>query len=140
MSPFRPPVSASKISVPDSNVRDRFDDWVGSWRKLSLIEKRPFLRGSYHLFSAFRVSAANSGLSAGFWPPSLCIQKFRSWRLEFRGGTDEPAPGNRLLRCAASEFIAGSIRAFRTVGSIPRELRGAARRRCREANDLRLRL
>jgi hypothetical protein len=32
MSPFRPPVSASKISVPDSNVRDRFDDWVGSWQ------------------------------------------------------------------------------------------------------------
>jgi hypothetical protein len=32
MSPFRPPVSASEISVPDSNVRDRFDDWLGSWQ------------------------------------------------------------------------------------------------------------
>jgi hypothetical protein len=26
------PVSASKISVPDSGVRDRFDDWVGGWQ------------------------------------------------------------------------------------------------------------
>src|SRR5580692_9620361 len=32
MRPFRPPVSASKISVPDSGVRDRFDDWVGGWQ------------------------------------------------------------------------------------------------------------
>ncbi len=29
---------------------------------------------------------------------SLCIQKFRSWRLEFRGGTGQPALGNRLPR------------------------------------------
>src|SRR5882762_11584145 len=26
------PVFASKISVPDSDVRDRFDDWVGGWQ------------------------------------------------------------------------------------------------------------
>jgi hypothetical protein len=32
MGPFRPPVSASKISVPGSGVRDRFDDWVGRWQ------------------------------------------------------------------------------------------------------------
>jgi hypothetical protein len=29
MSRFRPPVSASKISVPDSVVGDGFDDWAG---------------------------------------------------------------------------------------------------------------
>src|SRR3981189_3045569 len=29
---FYAPVSASKISVPDSDVRDRFDDWVGGWQ------------------------------------------------------------------------------------------------------------
>jgi hypothetical protein len=29
---FYPSVSASKNSVPDSDVRDRFDDWVGGWQ------------------------------------------------------------------------------------------------------------
>jgi hypothetical protein len=29
---FCAPVSASKISVPGSGARDRFDDWVGGWQ------------------------------------------------------------------------------------------------------------
>src|ERR1700675_2366315 len=53
-------------------------------------EKRPFLRGSCHLFSTFPVSADNYGLSGGFSASSLCIQKFRSWRLEFRTATNQP--------------------------------------------------
>ena len=35
--------------------------------------------------STFSVSAENNRLSAGFLAFGLCTQKFRSWRLEFRG-------------------------------------------------------
>src|SRR5882672_11023281 len=62
---------------------------------------------------------------------------------EFGTATDQPAFGDRLLRGelrAASKPIADLIRALRTVGSILRERRGAARHQCREANDLRPRL
>src|SRR6266481_1605718 len=41
------PVSASKISVPDSDVRDRFDDWVGggsSVPSVSTIQSPPKCR------------------------------------------------------------------------------------------------
>ena len=57
-------------------------------RKPSSIEKRPFLRGSCHLFSTFPVSTDNNGLSGEFLASSLCIQKFRSPRPRFRDGTD----------------------------------------------------
>src|SRR6266436_6351093 len=113
MSPFRRPVSAAENSVPDSTFGDLVRSLRGGqpvWsrssppsslpelRKPSSIEKGPFLRGSCHLFSTFPVSGENYGRSGGFLASSLCIQKFRSWRLEFRGGTGQPALGNRLPR------------------------------------------
>src|SRR5260221_13689533 len=103
----------------------------------------PFLRGFLTPIFEFPVSTDNNGRSGGFLASGLCIQKFRSPRLNFGTEADRPALGNRLLRCdfrAASEPIAASIRALRTVGSIPREHCGAARHQCREANDLRPRL
>ena len=112
-------------------------------QKPSSIETGPFLRGSCRLFSAIPVSADINGLSGGFLASSLRTQKFRSRRLNFGDRTDQPARGNRLPRSglpAASEPIAGSIRALRTDGSIPREHRGVSRRQCREANHLRPRL
>src|ERR1019366_6030538 len=50
-------------------------------RKPSSIEKTPFLRGSRHLFSTFPVSGDISCLTGGFLASGLCIQKFRSRRL-----------------------------------------------------------
>jgi hypothetical protein len=47
--------------------------------------RRPFLRGSCRLFSTFPVSGDNYGLSGGFLASGLCIQKFRSWQLDFEG-------------------------------------------------------
>src|SRR5260370_41983140 len=52
-------------------------------RKPSSIEKRPFRRGSCRPFSTFPVSADDNGLSGGFLASGLCIQKFRSRRLNF---------------------------------------------------------
>ena len=52
-------------------------------RKPSSIEKGPFLRGSCRPFSTFPVSADQKGLSGGFLTSRLCIQKFRSWHLDF---------------------------------------------------------
>jgi len=59
-------------------------------RKPSSIEKRPFPRGSCHLFSTFPVSADNNGLSGGFLAFGLCSQKFRSWRLRFEAELTRP--------------------------------------------------
>jgi hypothetical protein len=94
------------------------DSWVRSLspppsslpkpRKPPSIKKRPFLRGSRRLFSTFPVSADINGLSGWFLASGLCIQKFRSRRLNYR--TDQTALGNRLLRGevrAASETYCG---------------------------------
>ena len=85
------------------------DSWVRSLspppsslpelRKPSPIRNRPFLRGSGCLFSTFPVSGDNKGLSGGFLASGLCIQKFRSRRLNFGTEADRPTLGNRLLRC-----------------------------------------
>jgi len=100
MSPFRPLVSASKISVPDSNVRDRFDDWVGSWQFDPFCLHHPVppnCRFPGRLktgrfcgdFRGYRfapsVSGDPCGLSGRFLTSRLCIQKFRSPRQGFDG-------------------------------------------------------
>ena len=109
-------------------------------RKPSSIEKGPFRRGSCRLFSTFPGLCRHDGLSGGFFGSGLCIQKFRSWRLDFEARR-RPGIGCRKVSFARlRKPIADLIRGFRTVGSIPPERRGAARHRCREANDLRPRL
>jgi hypothetical protein len=55
---------------------------------------------------------------------SLGIQKSSFPATEFRTATDQPALGNRLLRSevqTASEPIAGSIRALRTISAATRK-------------------
>jgi hypothetical protein len=154
MSPFRRPVSAAKNSVPDASFGDWFDPCVGS---------RQF--GPDHLHHPVFPNRGNRRRSKrGRFCGDLAAYFQRSWSLPtltvsrvnsglqsphpkipflatgFRDGTDQPALGNRQLRRelrAASGPIAGSIRALRTVGSIPRERRGVARHQCRGANDLR---
>jgi hypothetical protein len=108
-------------------------------RKPSSMRNRPFLRGSRRPFSTFPVSADNNGLSGRLLGLRSLHPKIPFLTTEFRDGTARPTLGNSELR-AASEPIANSIRGFRTVGSIPWERRGAARHRCREANDLQRRL
>jgi hypothetical protein len=52
-SAFYPSVPAAKNSVPDSDFRDRFDDWMGGW------QFGPFqqaLRGFFVLFQASAVA------------------------------------------------------------------------------------
>src|SRR5882672_640262 len=65
------PVSASKISVPDSDVRDRFDDWVGvAVRSLpSPPSSRPEMPASKHTPRRAVSSAIFAGLVPG--PGSL---------------------------------------------------------------------
>jgi hypothetical protein len=46
-------------------------------------QKEAVSAGSCRLFSTFPVSADNNGRWGGFLPSSLCIQKFRSRRLNF---------------------------------------------------------
>jgi len=80
---FYAPVSASKISVPDSDVRDRFDDWVGGWQFGPFRLHHPVLlnRKSQRLLwigrfcvdfrryrPALSVSGDSCGLSGRFWP------------------------------------------------------------------------
>src|SRR6266404_5748251 len=106
-------------------------------RKPSSIEKRPFRRGSCRLFSTFPGLCRHNGLSGGFFGSGLCIQKFRSWRLDFEARR-RPGIGCRKVSFARlRKPIADLIRGFRTVGSIPRERRAAARLRYPGANDLR---
>jgi hypothetical protein len=97
---FYAPVSASKISVPDSDVRDRFDDWVGGLAVRSLpsppssrskpqisgpAPNRPFLWGfspvSFRSFGLWWHSRSLRPISAS----RLCIQKFRSPQQGFDG-------------------------------------------------------
>src|SRR6266404_2399526 len=112
-------------------------------RKPSSIENRPFLGDSCRPFSTFPVSADNNGLSGGFLASGLCIQKFRSWRLNFGWQLTSRRSGEEYTQLRAPRGvgpIVDSIRGFRTVGSIPRERRGVARHQGRGANDLRPRL
>jgi hypothetical protein len=62
-------------------------------RKPWSVEKGPFLRGSCCLFLTIPVSADNNGLSGGFLASGLCVQNFRSRRLNF--GTELPAGARR---------------------------------------------
>src|ERR1700737_1969426 len=55
---------------------------------------RPFLRGSCPPVFSVPVSADNNGLSGGFLASRLCIQKFRSRRLNFRTAIDQPTLGS----------------------------------------------
>ena len=154
MSPFRRPVSAAKNSVPGASFGDWFDLCVGSMQfgpdrlhhpVFPNRGNRPrskrgrfcgdlvaYLQRSRSL-PTITVSRVNS------WPPVSASKNSvpGDWIL----GRNRPADArDRLLRCelrAASGPIAGSIRALRTVGSIPRERRGVARHQCRGANDLR---
>ena len=107
-------------------------------RKPSSIEKRPFRRGSCRLFSTFPGLCRHDGLSGGFFGSGLCIQKFRSWRLDFEARR-RPGIGCRKVSFARlRKPIADLIRGFRTVGSTPRERRAAARLRYPGANNSRI--
>jgi hypothetical protein len=154
-------VSASKNSVPDSDVRDRFDDWVGGWQFGPFQPHHPVLSnrrfpgrvkmgcfcGQFRRYcSPLSVSGDRCGLSGRFLASCLCIQKFRSPRR----GCDWPIPlgspgilgafwGQNGPFCARSILIAGSIRGHRTAGSILLEHHEVARLQYRVANDLRLR-
>src|SRR6202048_1184507 len=121
-------------ALEGSPVQGIRDSWVRSLspppsslpqlRKPSSSEKRPFLRVFLTPIFEFPVSADNNGLSGGFLASGLCIQKFRSPRLNLGLQQTTQRLENLLLRCklrAASEPIADAIRGFRTVGSIPRE-------------------
>jgi hypothetical protein len=79
MGPFRPPVSASKISVPGSGVRDRFDDWVGSWQ-----------------FGPFRLVHLNA---RNLLQDELTVSNIRD--AEATASTPEPEGG---ARCVSSEW------------------------------------
>jgi hypothetical protein len=46
-------------------------------------EKQAVSAGSCRPFSTLPVPADNNGLSGGLLASGLCIQKFRSWRLNF---------------------------------------------------------
>jgi hypothetical protein len=120
MSPFCRPVSAAENSVPDSSFGDLVRSLRGGqpvWsrsspppslpepRKPSSIEKRPFRRGSCRLFSTFPGLCRHDGLSGGFFGSGLCIQKFRSWRLDFEARRRPGMPEGEL--CPASETYCG---------------------------------
>ena len=90
-----PSVSASKNSVPDSDVRDRFDDWVVGLQfvpdylhhPVSANRVFPTLRrigrfcgDFWPLISQILVSVGVHASRPGFWVPCLRIQKFRSRR------------------------------------------------------------
>jgi hypothetical protein len=71
MSPFWPPVSASKISVPDSAVGDGFDDWVGSGSSVPTVSTIQTDRTAEIV--ADQKQAVSAGIFAGiiplFWSP-----------------------------------------------------------------------
>src|SRR5450631_4420978 len=72
---FYPSVSASKNSVPDSDVRDRFDDWVGGW------QFGPFQ--SHHPVVGLRPSIAFMRLSrqnGGFSHPHASLRAVSAWQ------------------------------------------------------------
>jgi len=154
MSPIRPPVSASKISVPDSDVRDRFDDWgVGSSvpssstiqsHQTADVQAESKQAVSVGIFASivllFRspvtlaVSQADSSLPSPHPKipfPAVALTAAKALRelgkLESfwgQNGPFEPA------------LIAGSVRGLRTAGSILPEHHEVARRQYRGANDL----
>src|SRR6267378_3423309 len=88
-----PSVSASKNSVPDSDVRDRFDDWVVGLQFVPDYPHHPVsanrtipIRGQigpfcghfWPLVSQIFVSEGVHTFWRRFLAPCLCIQKFRS--------------------------------------------------------------
>src|SRR6202171_1995382 len=99
-------------ALEGSPVQGIRDSWVRSLspppsslpelRKPSSIEKRPFLRVFLTPIFEFPVSADNNGLSGGFLASGLCIQKFRSRRLEFRTATDQCARESSAEKRASS--------------------------------------
>jgi hypothetical protein len=72
---------------------------------------------------------AHYGVQSRFLASGLCIQKFRSWQLDFEGAKDRSADwrsgilGSKMAVRAVAIIIADLVRALRTVGSI---LRGIA--------------
>ncbi len=92
-SGFYPSVSASKNSVPDSDVRDRFDDWVGGWQFGPFqphhpVQPNPSFSGRARTGrfcgdfrrcrSALSVSRGSLRSLTAILASGLCIQKFRS--------------------------------------------------------------
>jgi hypothetical protein len=90
---FYPSVSASKNSVPDSDVRDRFDDWVGGWQfgPFQLhhpVQPNPSFSGRARTGrfcgdfrrcrSALSVSRGSLRSLTAILASGLCTQKFRS--------------------------------------------------------------
>jgi hypothetical protein len=61
----------------------------------------PFLRGFLTPIFEFPVSADNNGRSGGFLASGLCIQKFRSRRLDF--GTELTSRGSGVV-CREARF------------------------------------
>src|SRR6202022_1501699 len=102
-----PSVSASKNSVPDSDVRDRFDDWVVglqfvpdylhhpvSANRTFPIRRQlgPFCGDFRPLTSRILVSAAVYAFRWRFLAPCLRIQKFRSRRRALSVKSDCTSP------------------------------------------------
>jgi hypothetical protein len=99
MSPFRRPVSAAKNSAPGSTSETGFDPCVGSRQfgpdglhhpvrpnhgfagRLQIGRFCGYIR---RYRSGLPVSAGISGLLGRFLTSRLCIQKFRSWRPDFK--------------------------------------------------------
>jgi hypothetical protein len=96
-----PSVSASKNSVPDSDFRDWFDDWVVGYQfvpeclhhpvsanRTFPIRRQigPFCGDFRSLNSRIFVSAGGSRILVAILASCLRIQKFRSQRLRFCGG------------------------------------------------------
>ena len=132
---FYAPVSASKISVPDSDVRDRFDDWVGGWqfgpfrlhhpvlpnrRSPGRLQRGRFCGDFRRYHSALSVSGDTCGLSSRFLASRLCIQNSVprsrvSMANTVRRSGNIVSLGRQKSRFEPGAIIAGSIRAPRTV-------------------------
>jgi hypothetical protein len=98
---FYAPVSASKNSVPDSELETRFDDdCVGGWQFGPFrlhhpvfpnrafrwrLRRGPFCADFAGIVTGLSVSVHISGVPSRFLASSLCIQKFRSWQRISRG-------------------------------------------------------
>ena len=158
MSPIRPPVSASKISVPDTDVGDRFDDWVRGWQFGPFQPHHPVLRNRKSRrrvpigrfcgdFRRYRSTLSVSGGPLRSHRPIFSLQSLHpkipfpaagfltahALRLPGIGGMG----GQKATFRTRSVIIADSIQGLRTAGSILREHREVARLRCRVAIDLR---
>jgi hypothetical protein len=125
-SGFYPSVSASKNSVPDSDVRDRFDDWVGGLayhpvlpnrRIPGRVEMGRFCGGSAGIVPHFRSLQRPLRSLRPILASRLRIQKFRSpqW------GLQPPRPlgireyweplGQRTLLCMVRNYRGFNLRA-----------------------------